>query len=179
MRRPMSASGRPTREAAPTRPSWRSIERGGASPPEREGARSKDAVERPVTSHEVGSAFWTDPGGAGQFIGRIAAKRDEVGYLFRVDAVSLPDLFGADARDFAGPHGIEDRRARRGQLKRVPISAGDKDSPARALLGGSRGGKKSSASNPGALALANPHAATSSGSAFNCSISSSSNSRPL
>jgi hypothetical protein len=49
----------------------------------------------------LSGAYWPNPGGSWQFIRRIAAQRDEIGCLFRIDAISLPDLLGPDARNFA------------------------------------------------------------------------------
>ena len=51
----------------------------------------------------MGGAYWSNPSSSWQFIGRITAQRDEVGHLFRIDAISLADLFGPDAREFAAP----------------------------------------------------------------------------
>jgi hypothetical protein len=50
-----------------------------------------------------------------QFIGRIAAERNEVGYLFRIHAISLTDIFGLHAQ-FRRP--VTDR-----ELSRVPMQA--------------------------------------------------------
>ena len=65
----------------------------------------KDAVKRAVPPQQLRSAFRSDPGSARQFVGRVTAERNKVRYLFWIDAISLPDLFGPDAREFAAPRG--------------------------------------------------------------------------
>ena len=77
-----------------------------------------------------------------QFVRRIAAQRDEVRHLMRVDSVAFADLGRADARHFAGPHGIEDRRRVRGELERVAVAARDQHGPVPLLFRGDGGGEK-------------------------------------
>jgi hypothetical protein len=84
----------------------------------------KDPIKRAVPLHQLSGAFWPNPGGAGQFVGRITPERNEVRYLFWIDAISLLDLFRPDARNFAAPRRVEDRRAWRGELKGISIAAG-------------------------------------------------------
>ena len=60
----------------------------------------KDAIKRAVSPHQLRCTFWPNPGSARQFVGRIAAERNEVRYLFWVDSISLPDLFRTDARNW-------------------------------------------------------------------------------
>jgi len=55
----------------------------------------------------------------------IAAERNEVRHLFWIDAISLPDLFGPNARNFAAPRRVQDRCAWRGELKSIPIAVRD------------------------------------------------------
>ena len=102
----------------------------------------KDAIKRPVSPHQFCSALWPNSRRAGQLVGRIAPKRNEVWYLFRIDAVPLPDLIRPHARNFAAPHRVEDCCGWRGELKRVPIAARNQRGTACALLGGDRGGEK-------------------------------------
>src|SRR6516164_10974774 len=56
-------------------------------------------------------------------LGRIAAQRDEIRHLFGLDAIALAHLIRPNPRQLAGADGIEDRRARRSELKRVTIAA--------------------------------------------------------
>jgi hypothetical protein len=90
----------------------------------------------------LSGAYWPNPGSSWQFIGRIAAQRDEVGYLFRIGAISLADLFGPDAREFAAPRRVEDRCALRGELKGIPIAARHQRRPASVFLCSNRSGEK-------------------------------------
>jgi hypothetical protein len=62
--------------------------------------------------------------------------------LVWIDAISLQDLFGPDARDFASTRRVEDCRARRGELKRIPIAARRQGSAACTLLGSNRRGEE-------------------------------------
>ena len=71
----------------------------------------KDPIKRAVPPQQLRGAFWPDPGSARQFVRGITSERDKVRHLVWIDAISLPDLFGADAREFAAPRGIEDHRA--------------------------------------------------------------------
>jgi hypothetical protein len=48
----------------------------------------------------LSGADWPNASSSRQFIGRIAAQRNEVGYLLGVDAISLAHLFGPDVREF-------------------------------------------------------------------------------
>ena len=83
-----------------------------------------------------------DPGSARHFVRRITAERDEVRHSVWIDAISLPDLFRPDARDFPPRDGIEDRRAWRGELKGISIAASDYNGAACVLLSGDCGGEK-------------------------------------
>ena len=66
----------------------------------------KDAIKRAVPPQQLRSAFRSDAGGARQFVGRVTAERNKVRHLVWIDAISLPDLFGPDAREFPAPRGI-------------------------------------------------------------------------
>jgi hypothetical protein len=140
----------------------------------------KDAIKRSVPPHQLSCVYWPDSGRARQFVRRVTAERDKVRHLLWINAIPLLDLFGPDAREFAAPRRVQDSRAWRNELEGISITAGDYGSAACTLLSGDcRRREKSSASNPGALAFANPKAATKSGRTFSCSINSSSNSRAL
>jgi hypothetical protein len=139
----------------------------------------KGGIKRAISPYQLSGAFWPNARCAGQFIGRITAERSEVRHLLRIDAIALPDFFGPDARDPAAAQRKEDRCALRGELKGIPIAARHQLGAACALLDGNRGGEKVIRLEPRALAFANPQAATNSGSTCNCSIRSSTNSRPL
>jgi hypothetical protein len=90
----------------------------------------------------LSGALGTGPRGARQFVGWIAAKRDEVRHLLRLNAIPLPNLVRPDARDSAGSHWVEDCRAWRGELKLIPIAARHQCGAASALFGSNCGGKK-------------------------------------
>ena len=63
-------------------------------------------------------------------------------HLLWIDAISFPNLFGPDAREFAAPRRVQDCCVCRGELKRIPIAAGYYGSAARALLSSNRTGEK-------------------------------------
>jgi hypothetical protein len=66
----------------------------------------KDAIKRSVPPQQLRCAFRADAGRARQFVRRIPAERDEVRHLIWIDAISLPDLFRPDAREFTTPRGV-------------------------------------------------------------------------
>jgi hypothetical protein len=103
-----------------------------------------------------------NPARAWQFVGWITAERNKVGNLLRIDAISLPDLLGTDARNFAASRRVEDGRARRGELKRVSIAARHQGGAASAFLNSNSGGEKVIRFEPRGLAFAKPQAATNS-----------------
>ncbi|MGZ8367493.1 MAG: hypothetical protein ACXWVK_02005, partial [Rhodoplanes sp.] len=78
----------------------------------------------------------TPPRRARQFVGRIAAQRDEIRHLLGIDAVSRADLGGTDARHLACAHRVQDGRALGGELEGVAIAACDEDGSAPSLFGG-------------------------------------------
>jgi len=69
----------------------------------------KDAIKRAVPPQQLRCAFRPYSGRARQFVRRVTAESDEVRHLLWVDAISLPDLFGPDAREFATARGVKDR----------------------------------------------------------------------
>ena len=79
---------------------------------------------------------------ARDLVRRVAAQRDEVGNLRRLDAVARDDLRRVDPRHLAGADRIENRGAVGGKLERVAVAARDQDAAAAPLLGGGRGGEK-------------------------------------
>ena len=95
-----------------------------------------------VPLQQLGRAFWPDSGSARQFVRGVPAERNKVRHLVWIDAVSLPDLLRPDARYFPAPRRIEDRRARRGELKGIPIAARHQCRAACTLLSGNCGGEK-------------------------------------
>ena len=58
----------------------------------------------------IGQRASARPGRARQFVRGVASERDEVRHLVCIDAISLPGLFGPDAREFATRRRVEDRR---------------------------------------------------------------------
>src|SRR5262245_18238755 len=63
-------------------------------------------------------------------------------HLFRLDSIAFAHLLRPDPRHLAGAHWIEDRRPRRGELKRVAIAACHQHRAAAALLGAGGRSKK-------------------------------------
>ena len=59
-----------------------------------------------------------------------------------INAISLPDLFRPNARYLPAPRRVEDRCARRGELKGIPIAARDQCRAAGTLLKGDSRGEK-------------------------------------
>ena len=116
----------------------------------------EDAIKRAVPLHQLSGAFWPDPGRARQFVGRITAQRDKVRHLFGIDAISLPDLFRPDAREFATPRRVQDTRAWRGELKGISIATGHQRGTACALLSGDCGGEKVVGFEPWSLGVRKP-----------------------
>jgi hypothetical protein len=91
---------------------------------------------------QVSGTLWTNAASAGQLVGRIAAKRDEIRHLLRIDAITLPDFGWADARDLTAAQRVQDCRRFGGKLKCVPITARDQRRPAAPLLSRNRGCEK-------------------------------------
>src|SRR5262249_18060885 len=79
---------------------------------------------------------------ARQFVGRVATQRNEVGYLFWIDTVSPPNLFGPDARNFAATRRVQDCCALRGELKGISIAARHHRGTASAFLSSNRSREK-------------------------------------
>src|ERR1700722_9969049 len=73
-------------------------------------ACAKDPIKRAIPPQQLRGAFWPDAGRARQFVRRVTAERNEVRHLVWINAISLPDLFGPDAREFATPRRVEDSR---------------------------------------------------------------------
>ena len=107
----MSVPDRRARATALLYPSSRSTDKGGASQPgsERDLLQGRHQAFR--TAAATAQRVSARPGGARQFVRRVTAKRDKVRHLLWINAISLPNLFGPDAREFAAPRRVEDRRA--------------------------------------------------------------------
>jgi hypothetical protein len=90
----------------------------------------------------LGRAFWPDSGSARQFVRGVSAERNKVRHLVWIDVVSLPDLLRPDARYFPTPRRVQDRRPRRGELKRIPIAARHQCRAACTLLSSNCGGEE-------------------------------------
>src|SRR5439155_18184078 len=74
--------------------------------------------------------------GPRNLVGRIAAERDEVWHLRRLDAVALAHLGGADTGDLAdAANGLKDGGAVARELERVAVGRGDEDLAAARFLG--------------------------------------------
>jgi hypothetical protein len=77
-----------------------------------EGIGAKDGIKRSVPPQQLRCAFRSDAGRARQFIRRVTAERDKVRHLLWIDAISLPDLFGLNARNLSAPRWVKDGRGR-------------------------------------------------------------------
>jgi hypothetical protein len=99
-------------------------------------------VKAAVPSQQLSGAFWFDSGSAKQFVGGVIVECNKVRHLVWIDAVSLPNLFGTVACDFVAP--------RRGELKEIPIVAGDKAAPPARSSATTAAARKSAASYPAA-----------------------------
>jgi len=87
-------------------------------------------LEGAVLTQEVGRLLRADAGRPGDLVRRVAAQRDEVGHLRRLDSVPLAHLGGPDARQLGDAlHGLEDRHTVRDELERVAVGGGDDDLP--------------------------------------------------
>ena len=102
----------------------------------------EDCGKTAVAAQECGGAERTDARRSRQFVGRIAAQRDEVRYLLRLDAVALAHLLRPDPRHLAGAQRVEDRGSRRSELKGVAIAARHQHGAAAPLPGRGRSGEK-------------------------------------
>jgi hypothetical protein len=67
----------------------------------------KHAVKCAVSPQQLRSAFRPNSDSARQFVRGVTTERDEVRYLVRIDPISLPHLFGPDAREFAAPRRVK------------------------------------------------------------------------
>ena len=67
----------------------------------------KDPVKRAVPPQQLRGAFRPDRAGARQFVRGVTAERNEVRNLFWIDGISLSDLFGPDAREFAAARRVK------------------------------------------------------------------------
>ena len=74
-----------------------------------EGIGAKDGIKRSVPPQQLRCAFRSDAGRARQFVRRVAAERDKVRHLLWINAISFPNLFRPDEREFAAARRIEDR----------------------------------------------------------------------
>ena len=109
----------------------------------------------------------------------ITAWRDNVRHLIWIDAISLSDLFGPDAREFPARRRVKDCCGWRGELKGISIAASDYGSAACGLLSGDCGGEKVVRLEPRGFGVCEPKGGDKIWLDISCSINSSSNTRPL
>ena len=75
--------------------------------------------------------LWPHARGAGQLVRRVAAQRDEVGHLLRLDVVALANLVGPDPRELAHAAGRRENRHGLGRkLERIAVRGDDERRPA-------------------------------------------------
>ena len=163
-------------------PSSRSADRGEARPPPTANRPSSSiASSEPYWASSSAARFSPIPARSGYPVRRIAAERDEVGHLLRVDAVALANLRRPDPRRRASAaDGLENGRpsrsragTRRGRRSR---RAHDRRPPPRSRQP-PRGSRRPR--SPAPSRTRRPADATSAGSRSSCSRSSASNTRPL
>ena len=102
----------------------------------------KDAIGVPYRLSNCAARVGPTPAAPGNLSEGVTAKRDKVRHLLWINAISLPDLFGPDARKFTTPRRVKDRCASRGELKKIPIAAGHNGSAVRTLLSSNGSGEK-------------------------------------
>ena len=91
-----------------------------------EAALGERSLERPVLREHRGRRLRADAARARDLVGRVAAERDEVGHLLRLDAVALAHLGRPDARQRpAAVLRLQDRRLLADELERVAVAARD------------------------------------------------------
>ena len=108
----------------------------------REASGVEERVERSVLREELRGLLRADPACPGDPVGRVAAERDEVRDLLRVDAVAFAHLRRPDPRGRLASHGLQDRRPGARQLERVPVGRRDEHRAARLLLSPYRGAEE-------------------------------------
>ena len=75
---------------------------------QREPSITDGILQRRIFTQQRGRAFSTDTSGAGELVRGVAARRDEIGNLRRLDAVTLTDLIGADGGHLSGLDRVQD-----------------------------------------------------------------------
>ena len=102
----------------------------------REASGFERRLERAVLGEQRRRRLRPDAFRARQLVGRVAAERDEVGHLLRLDAVALAHLGRTDARDLAhAARRLQDRRALARELEEIAIRGRDEDGALLLLLG--------------------------------------------
>ena len=92
---------------------------------------------------QVRRALRADAARARDLVRGVAAQRDEVHDLLRVDPVALAHLGRPDAsRRLSARHGLQDRRVGARELERVSIGRGDERLASGGLLGRDRRGEE-------------------------------------
>ena len=88
-----------------------------------EPSRGEGLFKAAVLAQERGRTDGAGAGRTGYPIRGITSKRDEVGYQFGLDPVTLTNLGGTDASHFPSTDWLQDGRARGGELIGVAIAA--------------------------------------------------------
>ena len=92
----------------------------------REPPRGEQRVEALVLGEQRRRRLRSDPARAGDLVRRVAAQRDEVRHLRRVDAVALAHLRRPDPRELAHAlQRLQDRDVGRRELERVAVGGRD------------------------------------------------------
>src|SRR4051794_32269025 len=87
-----------------------------------EAARVERGLQRPILRQDRRGRLRPDTRRPGQLVGRVAAQRDEVGHLLRVDAVAVAYLRRADPLDLRdAPLRHEQRRVLARELEEVAV----------------------------------------------------------
>ena len=178
---PSWGSGRRGEGEGRRRPASRFAGRAAVPPPApRTGPPRALASSVPYCAQQIRRRLRADATRARKLVRRVAAQRDEVGHLRRLDAVALAHLRRPDPRELAdAARRLQDRRVLARELERVPVGGGDERRAAALLLARDRSARGSRRPRSPAPSRRRSRArATSSGSRSSCSSSSSSNSRP-
>src|SRR5215213_9503978 len=113
---------------APSDPSWRS--NGRAAGPWHAPKTGRPATAPPAVSQQARGAGSAYARRSRQLVRRVAAKRNEIRHLFRIDTIAHAHLRRTDARHFTRAYRVENGRVLGSKLKRVAVAARNKHRPA-------------------------------------------------
>ena len=143
-----------------------------------ETAGGEHILERPIFREETGRGPRSYPLGAGYLVRGIAAQRNEIWDLSRLDPITVSYLCRTDARHLTRLDGLKNGGLSRGQLISIAIARCDNDGPPPLFLGNRRR-KKVIGFVAGSLGVGEPTGRDELWQDVELIASSVSNSRPL